>query len=61
MITKENAERKICPIMAHCVNPNQTYDSNFAVLEYQSCMTTCCMAWRVDEYDSESGNCKLLK
>jgi len=55
-MTITEAQNKICPFMAHCVNPHQTYDANFSVVEYQRCLTDLCMAW-----DKLWGGCIRLK
>lgn len=52
VMSEKEASTKTCPMLRYCVNPNQTYDANFAVYEYSLCAASVCPAWRWYDEDA---------
>ena len=51
VMTEQEAQRKVCPIMRYCVNDNAQYVANFSIQERQYCAGSACAAWRWFEMD----------
>ena len=52
IMTEKEASTKTCPMLRYCVNPNQVYESNFAVYDNSPCIATVCPAWRWYDEDA---------